>query len=978
MNSSDATLPDDETTSPIPAPPEVASAPASMKVGKFVRTERLGAGGMGDVWKAWDTALGRWVALKLLKTGGATDLKRFEREARTAAALTHAGIAAVYEVDVAGDAPFIAMQLVEGETLSKARLSAREAAAALRDAARAVHFAHERGIFHRDLKPDNVMIGKAGVTVVDFGLAREVEGASGLTATGMCVGTPAFMPPEQVRAETADARSDVYGLGATLYAVLAGRPPFEGAHVYDVLAKALDREPERLEVDAELYAIVRKAMEKERAQRTATAAEFADDLARWLRGEAVKARPMGAVGRAARWVSRHRGVVAAAVAMLVVAGIVLMAVRIRTSSAESAAAVTMAQLRKTAETCLSAALDQRRAGSREGMRKWADELESACRAVMAAHPELGEPHALLGRLHRAMGRSKEALAEQEEALRLDPTLVAARYERLVVNRDLVRAGERELAAVKGKIEKRPPRDGDSRERVRQLEEDVERIMARPGDLQPGQADCARGFRLMLTDDRVGAREALVAATGAVPIPEEAYQALVDLAMDAGKLEEAAEWGRKAAESDAGNATCWNSLALTLHFLSVASATTKAEEHLRGAVAALDRVIAVTPESEHAWHTRAQMKFNLSSCVGRRGGDGAVVLRDALADADEALKRDDCYLAHLVRGSALLHLAGEMRGDRDKAHRDAVEEFGVCLTKRPDFADALRKRASAWYNWALDVHGTGRDAASYFERAQSDLEKAAALEPGTIEARELKANFLVGWAEVDQALGRDPVPRLKAAIAECDAMIDEIGRTPMALLTRSVAHYHLGDVVKDRAAAEQHLLAAINDATGVVLSDPANRKALRFRARALTLLGLKMSEWRRSATAVHEAAVAAYRQLAELPTSDAGAWTDLGGAIVNQGLEVMGAGGDPRSHFAEAIACFDKAISRDDGYAQAWLFRGNAHSNWHAWLDRRGEPARPFAEKAVESWERATRLWPAYDARTREPLRILREFLRRNP
>jgi serine/threonine protein kinase len=187
------------------------------RIGKYELVELLGEGGMGQVWKARDTDLGRWVAVKLLKNPEPEERARFRREAETAARLSHPNIAAVYE---AGDT-FIAMQLIDGRTLAAMpRGDPRTLALRVRDAALAAHHAHRQGVIHRDIKPANIMIESAGggrVFVTDFGLARGMTVDSRLSASGVVVGTPAYMSPEQARGAPLDARTDVYSLGATLY-----------------------------------------------------------------------------------------------------------------------------------------------------------------------------------------------------------------------------------------------------------------------------------------------------------------------------------------------------------------------------------------------------------------------------------------------------------------------------------------------------------------------------------------------------------------------------------------------------------------------------------------------------------------------------------------------------------------------------------------------------------------------------------------
>jgi serine/threonine-protein kinase len=294
-------------------PPVVAAAPADARFGKFVRVVRLGVGAYGEVWKAWDTELSRWVALKFLKQEGGEELARFLREARTAASLSHANIAAIYEIGEAQGHHYIAMQFVDGRTLRGfPRGDRRRIVTIVRDAAIAIEAAHDRAIVHRDLKPDNLMVDAAGrVYVMDFGLARPVEKGSGMTASGMAVGTPAYMSPEQARGDVAEERSDVYGLGATLYDLLAGRPPFDGANLVDLLMAVVEREPvapRRLDpaLEPELETIVLKTLEKDPAKRYPSMRALRDDLDRWLRGEPIEAQPLSTIAKFARGGRRSR------------------------------------------------------------------------------------------------------------------------------------------------------------------------------------------------------------------------------------------------------------------------------------------------------------------------------------------------------------------------------------------------------------------------------------------------------------------------------------------------------------------------------------------------------------------------------------------------------------------------------------------------------------------------------------------------
>jgi WD40 repeat protein/tRNA A-37 threonylcarbamoyl transferase component Bud32 len=296
----------------------------------------LGRGGMGVVYKARQAKLNRLVALKMILAGahaGSQELTRFKLEAQAIARLRHPNIVQVFEVGEHEGQPYFSLEFVEGGSLAGklggSPLPPREAAPLLRALAAALHDAHQKGVVHRDLKPHNVLLTEDRTPkVTDFGLAKRLDEDSGQTRDGAVMGTPSYMAPEQARGRTREIgpAADVYALGAILYELLTGRPPFRGATVIDTLDQVCSQEPvapSRLvpRCPRDLETICLKCLEKEPARRYASARELADDLDRFLKGEPITARPVTAWERARKW-ARRRPAVAALAATTVLTAVV--------------------------------------------------------------------------------------------------------------------------------------------------------------------------------------------------------------------------------------------------------------------------------------------------------------------------------------------------------------------------------------------------------------------------------------------------------------------------------------------------------------------------------------------------------------------------------------------------------------------------------------------------------------------------------
>jgi tetratricopeptide (TPR) repeat protein len=402
------------------------------RVGPFRITHEIGRGGMGVVLEAIEEPLGRRVALKLLPlelSASPSAHARFQREAALAAKLDHPGICTVYGAGVSEGRPWIAMKRLEGETLARRITLARERGArdlelpgtrqgppaiaeCIARVARALSYAHEQGVLHRDVKPSNVMVTSKGEPVLlDFGLAIAAEhDATSLTRTGETAGTPAYLAPELLNGESArpDAACDVYALGVTLYECLALEAPFRGptreALYRAILAAAPpDLRSKRRDVSRDLALVVATAIERDRSRRYRTAADLAADLEAVVAHRPIAARPIGVAGRALRWTRREPkqaalagGLIAALIAASVIGGFLL-------ASRKDVHAGRVAQRQHEIETAI---VDGFSALTADQFQR----ADAVLAPLLALEPP--PPEALVGRVLalRSLGRAHEASA----------------------------------------------------------------------------------------------------------------------------------------------------------------------------------------------------------------------------------------------------------------------------------------------------------------------------------------------------------------------------------------------------------------------------------------------------------------------------------------------------------------------------------------------------------------------------------------
>lgn len=677
------------------------------KIGRYEIVRELARGGMAVVYEALDPALGRSVALKVLKEG---NRERLQREAQASAKLRHPNVVGIHEVGP----DFIAMDLLRGRTFAEElpSMTVPRRLDVVETVARAVAHAHAQGVIHRDLKPQNIMIEPDGrVVLTDFGLAR-IEGGEDLTRTGSVFGTPHYMAPEQVQGGPSGPATDVWALGVLLHEAAAGTRPFEGATSLALYDRIVREDPPALPGD--VGAIVAKALEKTPARRYPEAGAFADDLARARRGEPVSVRPAGPLDRIARKVRRNPAPALVAAVLFIAA---LFAAARQTERARA-----LRILREKARVSLEAALELRRAGAIAQMRKFLPPLEEAVRDA----GDSAEADYLLGRFHRALLEDVKALEYQERALTRDPDFRPAKYERAVLT------ALRDGTPGFDEATRKPDR---WRETVLADARDVLRSA-----LPPASLAVARGLESYAQNRLPPARKSFEEALALDPLLEEARglltavirtEILPSFEESERKYQQAEELFRQGLARDRGylphyyglGEMNWNRGSRRRHRgLDPMPDYTAAEKSFTDAM-------ALDPTSARAWQWRCQVRVYHGIWALETDQDPSEALAAAIADGTKAIDLQPTFSGNwLWRGNARFYLgywkAGRGRdplADFEAGEKDLTE--AVTRATEPSNENRWRGRLRAQYGAALAR--AGRDPWTWFDRAEQDFEAVVA-------------------------------------------------------------------------------------------------------------------------------------------------------------------------------------------------------------------------------------------------------------
>jgi serine/threonine protein kinase len=521
--------------------------------GKYVLVRLLGRGGMGEVYKAWEKPLSRYVALKLLREVDEENLVRFEREARLAAALTHSNIAAIYELGRHEDKVFISMQFIEGQTLEKIAANMNLALRAVHSAAGALAYAHGKGIIHRDINPRNIMVDRDGAAfITDFGIARQKKQGSTVTQTGIVVGTPGYMSPEQAQGLPLDDSTDIYSLGATMYYVCTHSAPFLGDEAINIVLKVVNEEPMAVrrinpDVDRRLATIIEKAMEKDPARRYGSARELEEDLRRFLTNQPILAKRRNFVDRFYRRIQKRRGAwiaAAAAFALLAAGAGIFVTSRYwaRKEDKRNLAYQLLPQLERViAEFELDPQWDDKETAERTAR------FEAKMDEILRLQPNFSPVFVQQAHLEWLLGRREEAYRSLRRAVSLEKDNAQAfldlgRFKlKEYISLKIQRTGASLLSPISGTTDLAP----DTQEMAELLRDGLrdfdtfQKLAARQsGSRSFGAVDLAfaQAVRALVTGDRKATLERLKVAAGSAFVERDARLLTAVVACEAGKYD----------------------------------------------------------------------------------------------------------------------------------------------------------------------------------------------------------------------------------------------------------------------------------------------------------------------------------------------------------------------------------------------------------------------------------------------------------
>lgn len=932
---------------------------------RYEFVEFIGAGGMGKVYKARDPRLDRFVALKFLQCHDKKMIERFLQEARAQAQVEHENICKVYEVGEVQGYPYIAMQFISGLSLKQAKdgMSLVEKVKVVRKVAEALEAAHREGLIHRDIKPANILVerderGEFQPYIVDFGLARAIE-AESLTVSGMVMGTPSYMAPEQVATafkdeeyveQRQDQRTDIYSLGATLYEVMTGQPPFRGGISMEVLFRIMHLDPPlprkfNDQIPLDIETIIMKCLEKEPARRYASAQALADELKRYLDGDPIEARPVSFAFRLWLRAKKHRAVVALiAIAFVAVCTFAGMALKERWSARERARlAQQFGQEVKEIEAIL-------RYANMLPLHDTAREKEmirARMRQIETELPALGSTG--LGAGSYALGRGYLALQEYEAARTHLERAWQSGYRAPQVAFALGQALGQLYIKARDEAQRIDNKD------VRQARKDqIEKELRAPA-LQYLRSSIG------LSSESPAYIEGLIAfyetrQQDALTLAEQAFQQLpwlyeakrlegeIYVAMgsdlqDRGKFAEALELYERAglayqtaidmARSDtsiyAADCTRWNLIMGVERVLGRSE-----QEAFSNLVTACDRALKASGDNWRAHLTKAWAYMRQGEKLQQTGKDPMAELMRAIETTDAVIRlNEQAEEAYSCRGSAYGLIGDYQRSrgaDPRAAYEQASENYRRALKINGNQAYIYSNAALIWSNKGEYEMAQGLDPEPSFQRSIENYQRAIEVNPKYAIAYNNLGTVYDSIGRHDFDKGRDARPATENAIKYFRKAIEINPKYTSALNNLGQSLAVLGYYQMELGEDPRPLLKQAEEIYQQVLT--INPKYIYTRANMANVYTTTGEYELRVGLDPHAAfdrCIAAFQQLLADGVKHVSLYGGIGRAYYYKGIYEWRRGGDPQPHLEAAIAAHKRALELNVNYAASYRDIGAAQT-----------------------------------------------------